>query len=224
MSYSVVSNYAVNSNVLEFNKGTSSIESDSLIWGVKDDAMEENVIKKSGHIFNDFTNTFKGSVNGKKVHLDSKAQGMTVFADTNVSGTIDGKEFNVVQKGSESLFSVDRTFQGEYNGRVFDLKIEKGGFLNSKTSIVGTIDGQEVKFDLNGGDVPVDEEVQDIISTILMLNGQEVKQKDGVFNGVKSSDWKEKENAEMEMCMASLPSDSYTPTWHYDTLGAPVFY
>ena len=49
------------------------------------------------------------------------------------------------------------------------------------TTVIGIINGQEVKFDLNGGEVPTDEEVQDILSTILMLNGQEAQQKDGKF-------------------------------------------
>ena len=202
MSYSVACNccgvnssvYALNNRNIDINPSTCCINKET---------MEEDVVKKKGHIFNDFIDTFKGSINGKAVKLNSKSQGITVFDDTNVSGTIDGKEFNVVKKGAKSIFSVDRSFQGQYNGRSFDLKIERSGFLNSKASIVGIIDGQEVKFDLNGGEVPIDDEVQDILSTILMLNGQEAKQKDGVFKGIKSSDWKMEEDLQQAMMMST---------------------
>lgn len=185
--------------------------------------MSESVIKKSGNIFNGNETEYSGAINNKNINLTSENKGIAMFSDANVHGAIADKpiEFTYNKK----------SFSGNYDGIEFDLKFKSNGisrfFKGEKIS--GTIDGKEIELNLKNSKVPEDENVRDILSTFLMINGLAPKIKNNQFNGTKLSNWKAREvemvalNSMMTTQQATT-FNSYTPTWHYDNPSCPAYY
>ena len=169
--------------------------------------------------------SYKGTINGENSKLTVDNQGKTIFAPHDVKGHVGDKNVDLTYK--QNFTGSVCNYEGKIGNNAFNLKIEKKGFLGSNTKITGIIDGKPVEFCLKGGKVPEDKNTQDILTTILMLNGQEAKHKEGVFTGTKDSDWYRNEQAEaiaINSMQTQHLNTSYQPTWHYENPMAPTFY
>ena len=214
----------INNPILEKTPDTDTFEISNK--RVSNSAMIETMERKGTNLLG-AKHTLEGTLNGETANLTVDGEGITIFSKTNVSGQIGDKNANLSYK-MENLSNTN--FQGKIGNDSFNLTIQKSGLIKKQTVITGEINGQKVSFNLNGGEVPENKDIQDILATILMLNGEEAKQKDGVFNGTKGSDWYQQDMLESMAMTASMNTASspamppYQPTWHYENPMCPTFY
>jgi len=211
-------NLGINTKKVSNNLKTDVFEK---LSGLDDSVMCESVIKETQDFFGRSVK-YKGSINNKAINLNEKTDGVTIFANHTVQGTIGDKEIQIDYNR--------QSFSGAYNGCNFDLKFENGNLIDmfiGSRKISGTINGEPIQIDFKNSEIPQDENVQDIITTFLMINGIAAKVKDGHFVGTKNSNWYQKQQDEMmaaAMMSQTMQTNSYTPTWHYDNPMAPVYY
>ncbi len=188
----VSANYDVSKTTVGTSKQNSSIASSKVDSfeknsSFKKSVMNENVMKRYG-IFHGNVNEFLGSLNNKAIELKEKKEGFAIFGNLNVEGTIGDNPIELTYNNKE--------FKGNYNGIDFDLKCSSKsvfGNITEKGKIYGTIGNEPFELDLKNSPIPKDENVQDIISTYLLLNGSVAKTKDGQMDGVKYAKWNKKE-------------------------------
>lgn len=128
---------------------------------------------------------YNGALNGSIATLKTQSNSFLGLDSRSVKGNIDGEDIELIYKNN--------SFKGIYGDNEFDLKLEKTNTFGKTRYISGTINDEEVKFDLQNSEIPKDKEIQDILSSVLLLNGEAAKTKDGKFSRVINADWKAKE-------------------------------
>lgn len=128
-----------------------------------------------------FGSTLNGNLNKKTAGLIMQSRFFNLI-NTGVDGIIDGKNI----KATIDKFSFkNKTYKGKYGKKEFILNLEKTKMSESTRYIRGKIDGKEVSFDLKASKFPKDTDTQDIISSLLIVNGEAVKIKEDRFCGIK---------------------------------------
>ncbi len=182
----VSGNYNAGKAIVGKSKQNDSVAS-SKADSFKKSVMSENVIKKYGFL-NGRIDEYVGSLNNKAIELKEKKEGFTIFSDVDVKGTIGDNPIELTYNNKD--------FKGNYNGVDFDLKCNSKhifGNITGNGKIYGTIGDKPFELDLKNSPIPKDENVQDIVSTYLLLNGSAAKTKDGQMNGVKYAKWNAQE-------------------------------
>lgn len=202
--YSLYNN--ANNKGIKYNSGLlNKTEADSFTPSstINEDTMTEAMTIKKESFWGKET-TLHGMINNNVSKLQVSRE--SAFGETNVTGNVGDKEVAISYKNN--LSGTKTNYKGQIGDNSFELKIETKGFLGNKSTITGTINGKPVCFELKGGKIPEDKDTQDILTTILMLDGSEAKQKDGHFNGIQMSDIAEQEAeieaAETAMCWALM--------------------
>lgn len=130
-----------------------------------------------------FGTTLNGSLNKKSAGLILQSKFFNLI-NTGIDGIISGKNI----KASIDNFSFkSKKYQGKYGKKEFILTLEKRKISENTRYIRGVIDGKEVSFDLKTSKIPEDSDVQDILSSLLIANGEAIKARQGRFGGIKKA-------------------------------------
>ena len=159
--------------------------------------MSEYMTKKTVGMFNPSL-VFGGVLNGNPAELVVNSEKFG-FGVKNAKGNINGQNIELTYQ--------NKTYQGLYGENEFNLKLKKADLLGGTRYITGTINGEEVEFDLKNSKLPKDSETQNIIASVLLLNGESAKVRGEEFNGTKRANWviQEENEAAMMVMMAPPP-------------------
>lgn len=81
----------------------------------------------------------------------------------------------------------NNNYVGRYGDYEFNLQLEKNSIFRGTELIKGTINSQEVEFNLKGDKIPEEKDIQDILTAVLLLNGESARTYGDNFIGTKPS-------------------------------------
>jgi len=81
----------------------------------------------------------------------------------------------------------NNNYVGRYGNNEFNLHLEKNSIFRGTELIKGTINRKEVEFNLKGDKIPEGKDIQDILTAVLLLNGESARTYGDNFIGTKPS-------------------------------------
>ncbi len=138
--------------------------------------------------------TYHGELN--QSYAEINVEPGRLFSASHGKGIIGETPFEVTYKQNH--------YAGKYGKNEFDLQLRRVDLLGGTRIISGTINGQEVEFNLKGDEVPKDKETQDILTAVLLLNGESVRTSNGYLCGTTVSHYVDEEAMATDIAMGNF--------------------